>query len=352
MEKKKFKLGLLPKLLIAIVLGIIIGQFFPVWFCRVVVTASSIFSSFLKFIIPLMIVAYVTMGIADLKSGAGKLLLITVALAYGSTLIAGSASYLVSANLFPSFMSEGALEQIAATADNSLASYISISIPPILDTLSAVVLAFVLGTSLGLVAGQRTGGIADRTFSTGAYICNSMPSFWLGMMLILVFASKLGWLPTQGMYDMRLGATGFARVVDVARHMVLPVATLTLIQIPAYFRITKSSVCQVLTDDYITTFRITGMSEGKIFRKYVLKNAILPVVTVFGINLAYVVSGSTLVETVFSWPGIGIMMFNAISNRDYNVLMGVYIILAVSVAAVMILVDLVYAKLDPRIHYE
>ncbi len=106
MEKKKFKLGLLPKLLIAIVLGIIIGQFFPVWFCRVVVTASSIFSSFLKFVIPLMIVAYVTMGIADLKSGAGKLLLITVALAYGSTLIAGSASYLVSANLFPSFMSE------------------------------------------------------------------------------------------------------------------------------------------------------------------------------------------------------------------------------------------------------
>ena len=119
MEKKKFKLGLLPKLLIAIVLGIIVGQFFPVWFCRVVVTASSIFSSFLKFVIPLMIVAYVTMGIADLKSGAGKLLLITVALAYGSTLIAGSASYLVSANLFPSFMSEGALEQIAATADNS-----------------------------------------------------------------------------------------------------------------------------------------------------------------------------------------------------------------------------------------
>ena len=157
MEKKKFKLGLLPKLLIAIVLGIIIGQFFPVWFCRVVVTASSIFSSFLKFIIPLMIVAYVTMGIADLKSGAGKLLLITVALAYGSTLIAGSASYLVSANLFPSFMSEGALEQIAATADNSLVSYISISIPPLLDTLSAVVLAFVLGLCMSTLRGKTIG---------------------------------------------------------------------------------------------------------------------------------------------------------------------------------------------------
>ena len=132
MEKKKFKLGLLPKLLIAIVLGIIVGQFFPVWFCRVVVTASSIFSSFLKFVIPLMIVAYVTMGIADLKSGAGKLLLITVALAYGSTLI-------------------------AASADNSLASYISISIPPILDTLSAVVLAFVLGLCMSTLRGKTIG---------------------------------------------------------------------------------------------------------------------------------------------------------------------------------------------------
>ena len=170
MEKKKFKLGLLPKLLIAIVLGIIIGQFFPVWFCRVVVTASSIFSSFLKFIIPLMIVAYVTMGIADLKSGAGKLLLITVALAYGSTLIAGSGThlapdlecgasppFLVPQSLFPSFMSEGALEQIAATADNSLVSYISISIPPLLDTLSAVVLAFVLGLCMSTLRGKTIG---------------------------------------------------------------------------------------------------------------------------------------------------------------------------------------------------
>ena len=154
------------------------------------------------------------------------------------------------------------------------------------------------------------------------------------------------------MYNMRLSATGMAHVWDVAKHMILPVATLTLIQVPSYFRITKSSVSQVLMDDYITTFRITGMSEGKIFRKYVLKNAILPVVTVFGINLAYVVAGSTLVETVFSWPGIGVLMYTAISNRDYNVLMGVYLIIAVSVAAIMILVDLVYARLDPRIHYE
>ena len=157
MEKKTFKLGLLPKLIIAIILGILIGQFLPIWFCRIIVTASSIFSTFLKFIIPLMILAYVTMGIADLKSGAGKLLLITVALAYGSTLIFGSATYLVSSTLFPSLMSQGALEQIAATAGNSLDSYLSLSIPPLLDTLSAVVLAFVLGLCLSNLRGRTIG---------------------------------------------------------------------------------------------------------------------------------------------------------------------------------------------------
>ena len=155
--KKKFKLGLLPKLIIAIVLGILIGQFLPVWFCRIIVTASGFFSTFLKFIIPLMIVAYVTMGIADLSSGAGKLLIITVAIAYGSTLIAGSASYFVASGLFPHFMSAGAMEQIAATADASLSSYFSISIPPLLDTLSAVVLAFVLGLCLSMMKNKTIG---------------------------------------------------------------------------------------------------------------------------------------------------------------------------------------------------
>ena len=128
MEKKKIKIGLVPKLIIAIIVGILFGQFLPEGFCRFVVTLSGFFSTFLKFVIPLMILAYVTMGIADLSQGAGKLLLITVALAYGSTLIAGSASYLVSSSLFPHFMSEGALDQIAATADASLTPYFSITL--------------------------------------------------------------------------------------------------------------------------------------------------------------------------------------------------------------------------------
>ena len=166
MRENKRKLGLVPKLIIAIVLGILIGQFLPEGFCRLVVTLSGLFSTFLKFVIPLMILAYVTLGLADLSQGAGKLLLITVAIAYGSTLIAGTASFLVADNLFPSFMSAGALEQIAATADASLSSYFSISLEPILDTLSAVALAFVLGLCLSTMRGKELGnslynGISD-----------------------------------------------------------------------------------------------------------------------------------------------------------------------------------------------
>lgn len=163
MEKKAFKLGLVPKLIIAIIVGILIGQFLPEGFCRFVVTLSGLFSTFLKFVIPLMILAYVTMGIADLSQGAGKLLLITVALAYGSTLIAGSCSYLVSSGLFPSFMSEGALDQIAATAGVSVESYFSISITPVLDTLSAVVLAFILGLCLSVMRGKEIGNTLYET---------------------------------------------------------------------------------------------------------------------------------------------------------------------------------------------
>ena len=190
MERTKRKLGLLPKLIIAIIIGILFGQFLPVWSCRIVVTLSTIFSTFLSFVIPLMILAYVTMGIADLKSGAGKLLLITVCLAYCSTLIAGSGSYFVASTLFPSFMSADALEQIAATAGNSLETYFSLDIPPLFDTLSAVVLAFVLGLCLSTLRGKTIGdtlynamrdfsGIIDQVLHTAIipllplYICGT-----------------------------------------------------------------------------------------------------------------------------------------------------------------------------------
>ncbi len=161
---KKHEIGLVPKLIIAIVIGILIGQFLPESVCRFVVTLSGIFGSFLKFVIPLMILAYVTMGIADLSQGAGKLLLITVLIAYGSTLVAGSGSYFVSSTLFPSFISSDALAQIEATAGNSVDSFFSIALPPVIDTLSAVVLAFILGLCMSAMRGKEIGDTLYNSF--------------------------------------------------------------------------------------------------------------------------------------------------------------------------------------------
>lgn len=161
---KKHEIGLVPKLIIAIVIGILIGQFLPENVCRFVVTLSGIFGSFLKFVIPLMILAYVTMGIADLSQGAGKLLLITVLIAYGSTLVAGSGSYFVSSTLFPNFISADALAQIEATAGNSVDSFFSIALPPVIDTLSAVVLAFILGLCMSAMRGKEIGDTLYNSF--------------------------------------------------------------------------------------------------------------------------------------------------------------------------------------------
>ncbi len=157
MNGKTFRPELVPQLIMAIIIGILTGQFLPDPVCRLVVTLSGIFSTFLKFIIPLMILSYVTMGIADLSQGAGKLLLITVLLAYLSTLIAGSGSYLVSSSLFPHFMGADALAQIAATAGSSVEPYFTLTLRPVMDTLSAVVLAFVLGLCLSAMKGKEIG---------------------------------------------------------------------------------------------------------------------------------------------------------------------------------------------------
>lgn len=155
--KKPVKIGLLPRLLIAIVLGVLIGMYFPEGICRLIVTLSGFFSSFLKFIIPLMILAYVTMGIADLSGGAGKLLLITVVLAYGFTLGAGAMAYIASVNLFPHFMDPEAVAKIALTADNSVKPFFTIALTPMFDTLSAVALAFILGMSMTAMRGREIG---------------------------------------------------------------------------------------------------------------------------------------------------------------------------------------------------
>ncbi len=218
--------------------------------------------------------------------------------------------------------------------------------------LTAALIALVLGTLLGIFCARHDGSLIDNILSGASYATDAMPSFWLGLMLIIVFATKLNLFPSQGMFDARAGYTGARHVLDVLYHLVLPCLTLVLITMPGYFRITKSSILQVTSEDFITTMRATGMSERKIFNKYIFRNAILPTVTMFGISMAFLITGVSLIEIVFSWPGMGRLTLTAINQRDFPTLMGVYLVMSISVVIVMILTDIAYAILDPRIRYD
>jgi peptide/nickel transport system permease protein len=225
-------------------------------------------------------------------------------------------------------------------------------VPSLLLTLTASIFSVITGTLLGLHAARNNGKPFDKFMCSISYFFDAIPSFWLGIMNILVFASLLKWFPTNGMINVRAGYTGFKRSLDIAYHLVLPVFTLVAVQSPFYFRIARASVIQILAEDFITTFRAVGMSEGQIFTNYVLKNAIIPTVTVFGMSLAYMITGAALLETVFSWPGLGRLLLNAIYSRDYPILTAIYLVLSISVALFMILIDLVYGWIDPRIRFD
>ncbi|HKG27195.1 MAG TPA: ABC transporter permease [Thermomicrobiales bacterium] len=219
----------------------------------------------------------------------------------------------------------------------------------LLLTMTSAVIAFGGGTLLGAVAARKQNAATDLGLSFLSYTFFSIPAFWLGLILILVFASGLGWFPTSGMRNVRADYTGWRDWLDVAHHMVLPALTLILVQMPIFYRITRSSVAQQQREDYVTTFRATGIPEPRIFRRYALRNAILPTVTVFGLNLGYVVTGAALVEIIFAWPGIGRLALDAVFRRDYPLLLGIYLMLAVAVSLAILLTDVVYAMLDPRI---
>ncbi|HHU03193.1 MAG: ABC transporter permease [Christensenellales bacterium] len=224
--------------------------------------------------------------------------------------------------------------------------------PTFLMTFSAAILALVIGSALGLAAARTRDSRMDRFFSSISYIFDAMPGFWLALMLILLFASRLKWFPTMGMINMRAGYTGWAHVLDVLYHLALPVICLVLLNVPRYFRITRAAVLQVMSEDYITLFRASGMNEKQIFRKFVLKNALLPTVTIFGLSLAGCFMGASLIEIVFAWPGMGRLLLDAITKRDYSVLSGVYFIFSMMLVSATILVDVVCAALDPRIRLE
>lgn len=218
---KKHEIGLVPKLIIAIVIGILIGQFLPESVCRFVVTLSGIFGSFLKFVIPLMILAYVTMGIADLSQGAGKLLLITVLIAYGSTLVAGSGSYFVSSTLFPNFISADALAQIEATAGKSVAAFFSITLPPVIDTLSAVVLAFILGLCMSAMRGKEIGDTLYNSFKDFSTIIDKVLHKAIIPLLPLFICGTFVDMTKSGRTFVILGILWKVFLVVIIMHLVI-----------------------------------------------------------------------------------------------------------------------------------
>jgi len=221
----------------------------------------------------------------------------------------------------------------------------------ILLTVTAAIIAFIIGTLIAVAVGRRKTKILDSIFSVFAYIFYAMPSFWLALVLILTFSSTFKLFPTSGMFNVRESYEGFAKIGDILYHLVLPCATLALIQIPIFFRVTRSSIDQVNQDEYITTFTAIGISRKKIFKKYVLKNAILPTITIFGLTLGYAIAGAALVEIVFAWPGMGRLMLDAVFRRDYNLLLGIYFVMAVCICLAILITDIVYALVDPRIRY-
>lgn len=221
--------------------------------------------------------------------------------------------------------------------------------PTLILSLTSSTLSMFIGTFLGVFIVRKSNKKLDRTALSVSYFIDAIPTFWLGLILILVFSSKLGWFPTSGMHNIRERYTGFTRILDEIYHMILPVSTIVIVQVHIYFRVIRSSVLDVMGDPYIQLFQATGMSDKHIFNKYVLKNAILPIIILYGSSLAFTLSGVALIEIIFAWPGMGRLIIDAINSRDYMVLNGIYLIISISVIIFMILIDIVQATIDPRV---
>lgn len=215
---------------------------------------------------------------------------------------------------------------------------------------SAVVLSSLGGLAVGALAAARANSPADRFADAATLIGYSVPAFWLGQLALLVFGLRLGLFPVQGMTDARSDATGVARLVDIAHHLVLPVLVLSVSEVALVARLTRSSLMSQLRESYVRTARAIGLDDRSIVMRQALPNALLPVMTVIGSRLGTLVSGAVLVETVFAWPGLGQLLVASTRARDYPVLLGLVLFTSASVILANLLTDLVYGRLDPRIH--
>ena len=212
----------------------------------------------------------------------------------------------------------------------------------------AFAFALVTGIALGAAAARRAGTWADSVITVLALGFYATPIFWVGLMLVLVFSVWLGWLPSFGMETVGAGLHGWAAAVDTTQYLVLPALTLGLFYMAVYARLTRSAMLEVAGQDFIKTARAKGVGEGRILRRHILRNALLPVVTLAGIQAGQLIGGSVLVETVFAWPGIGRLAFDALLARDYQVLLGVFLTTSILVVVFNLITDLVYLAIDPR----
>ena len=227
----------------------------------------------------------------------------------------------------------------------------------ILDRLPATLLltgtAFVIslgfGVLLGSMAARRAGRWTDSAITALALVFYATPLFWVALMLVLLFSVQLEWLPSFGFETVGSGYTGLRYILDVAAHLVLPAITLSLFFMATYTRMTRASMLEVSRLDFVKTARAKGLQDAVIQRRHVLRNAMLPVVTLAGLQAGTLVGGAVLTETVFAWPGIGRLMYDALLQRDYNLLLGVFIVSSAMVLIFNLITDMIYRLVDPRI---
>jgi peptide/nickel transport system permease protein len=222
-------------------------------------------------------------------------------------------------------------------------------VPTLLLMVSTIMLAVGFGIVLGLFAASSLNTWRDNVISFFALLCYATPLFWVGLMMIVVFSLKLRWFPTSGMENVAQFYEGWDRVKDIAHHLVMPTLTLSLFYLALYTRLMRASMLEQASMDYVTTARAKGLTEKRILFVHILRNALLPVVTMAGVQVGSLIGGSVIVESVFAWPGLGMLAFEALFARDLNLLLGIFLISALLVVAINLIVDLIYSFLDPRI---
>jgi peptide/nickel transport system permease protein len=216
---------------------------------------------------------------------------------------------------------------------------------------ASFVFSVLAGALWGVISAVRARTGVDYAVTVVSLFGYSMPTFWLGLILILVFSLQLGWFPTMGMVTLGGEETGLAGLLDLLHHLVLPTITLGSFFVATYARLTRSSMLEVLGQEFITAAWAKGLSSRAIYYKHALRNALLPVITIVGLQIGFMFAGAVLTETIFAWPGMGSLTYQAILQRDYALLMGLFLIVSVCVILMNLATDLVYTVVDPRIRY-